>query len=155
LWTVAWTFGGIPGLIFNAGGRGGDVCVGHIHLQSDGDVVGHGAHAAHALDDPFRGQLAGVAVDEPGQRDDTILGGDANRAVVYLGIPIELADHGVSEPHIGSRQGCGCHNDTSAFWSGRARSGSTAELTAEQRLIDCLVTLAAPAARLSVRAPAA
>jgi hypothetical protein len=79
---------------------GCDVSIRSIDLHPNHDVVGDCAHPADAFDRALGGQLGSVAVDKAGERDRPVLGGDAHRTVVHLGIPIELADDGVSQPHV-------------------------------------------------------
>ena len=55
---------------------------------------------AHTLDDALGGELALITVDQARQRDDAVLGRDANLAGVNLRVPVELADDGVSEANV-------------------------------------------------------
>src|SRR3970282_1818177 len=57
---------------------GRDISVGSIDFQSNHDVVGDRAHAADAFDRALGGQLAGIAIDETGERHHAALGGDAD-----------------------------------------------------------------------------
>jgi hypothetical protein len=73
------------------------------------DVVGNSPHAV----DPFRGplgrQLARIRVDEAGQRDCSVPGGDADGTRLHLGVPLELPHDGIPHLQIGFGQYCSGH----------------------------------------------
>jgi hypothetical protein len=83
---------------------GRNVRVGPFQLQPHRDVVGDGSHAANPLRRPLRRELSSVAVDEPGERDGSALGGDANRTGIHFGVPLQLAHHSVPDADIGIGQ---------------------------------------------------
>src|SRR5690349_15652361 len=81
-----------------------------VELQPDLDVVGHSANSANPLGDALCRQLLRVTVDESGQGDGAVVGRDADRAGVDLGLPLQGAKHRVSDSHIVLGQDGSCHD---------------------------------------------